>query len=120
LDRIKVIIAADHWDFRKVIHTFLDRLPNVSVVGEAINGEDVVNQVEQLIPDVVLMDISTSLINGFQATRIIKQRWPATKVFIATSDDPMYHKQAIEAHADGFILKDSMKPSLQTIFGDQI
>jgi len=119
MNRIKVIIAADHWDFRKVIHASLDRIPNVSVVGEAIDGEDVVNQVEQLFPDFVLMDISMSMINGFEATRIIKQRWPATKVFIATSDDPMYHKEAIEAHADGFILKDSMKPSLQTIFGDQ-
>jgi DNA-binding NarL/FixJ family response regulator len=119
MNRIKVIIAADHWDFRKVIHASLDRIPNVSVVGEAIDGEDVVNQVEQLFPDFVLMDISMSMINGFEATRIIKQRWPATKVFIATSDDPMYRKQAIEAHADGFIPKDSMKPSLQTIFGDQ-
>ena len=120
MNRIKVIIAADHWDFRKVIHASLDRIPNVSVVGEAIDGEDVVNQVEQLFPDFVLMDISMSMINGFEATRIIKQRWPDIKVLIATTyDDPAYRLQAIEAKADGYILKGSLKPSLEATFGPQ-
>ena len=117
MNRIKVLIADDHLDFRRVIHDFLNRLPDVSVVGEAANGDDAVNKVEKLFPDVVLMDISMPLMNGIEATRIIKQRWPEMKVLIATNhDDPMRRKQAFEAHADGFILKGSMKPSLEAMF----
>ena len=117
MNRIKVLIADDHRDFRRVVHDFLDHLPNVSVVGEAVNGDDAITKVEKLFPDVVLMDISMPLMNGIEATRVIKERWPGTKVLIATThDDPMYRKQALEARADGFILKSSLKPSLEATF----
>ena len=118
MKRIKVLIADDHRDFRRVVREFLDRMPNVSVVGEAINGGEAVEKVEQLFPDVVLMDIAMPQMNGLEATRIIKQRWPDTKVLIATTyDDPTYRLQALEARADGYILKGSLKPSLEATFG---
>ena len=119
MNRIKVLIADDHREFRKIVHDFLDRLSNVTVVGEATNGDEAVKKMEKFIPDVVLMDISMPLMNGLEATRIIKLRWPETKVLITTNhDDPIYRKQALEAHADGFILKNSLKPSLEATFGD--
>jgi DNA-binding NarL/FixJ family response regulator len=118
MQNIKVLIADDHRDFRRVIHDFLDRLPNVAVVGEAENGGDAVEKVEKLIPDVVLMDISMPQMNGLEATKIIKQRWPQTKVLIATSyDSPLYRKEAHNVQADGFILKGSLKPTLEATFG---
>ena len=118
MNRIKVLIADDHRDFRRVVREFLDRMPNVSVVGEAINGGEAVEKVEELFPDVVLMDIAMPQMNGLEATRIIKQRWPETKVLIATTyDDPTYRLQALEARADGYILKGSLKPSLEATFG---
>ncbi len=117
---IKVLIADDHRDFRRVVREFLNRIPNVSVVGEATNGGEAIAQVELLIPDVVLMDISMPQMNGLEATRIIKQRWPGTKVLIATTyDDPTYRLQALDARADGYILKGSLKPSLEATFGNQ-
>ena len=120
LNRIKILIADDQWDFRNVLHNFLDGLPNVSVIGEAMNGNDAVKKVEELLPDVVLMDISMPLINGIEATRIIKQRWPATKILVVSNfDDPNYRNQALEAHADGFIAKSDLMPSLETMFGIQ-
>lgn len=114
---IKVLIADDHKDFRSVVREFLCKLPNVSVVDEAEDGHDAVKKVEQHNPDFVLMDISMPQMNGLEATRIIKRKWPKTKVLIATVyDDPMYRKQAFEAKADGFILKSTLKPSLEATF----
>lgn len=118
MERIKVLIADDHRDFRKVVHEFLDRLPNVFVVGEASDGKEVVESVEKLLPDIVLMDIGMPFQSGLEATRIIKQRWPSIRVLIATMhDNPVYRMQAQEAKADGFILKSLMKASLEATFG---
>ena len=114
----KVLVVDDHQDFRRIVLDFLNRLPQVSVVGEATNGEEAIEKVEQLSPDVVLMDIAMPKKNGLEATRIIKQRWPAVKILIATTyDNPMYRIQALEAKADGFILKSSLKPGLEATFG---
>ncbi|MBI3579475.1 MAG: response regulator transcription factor [Ignavibacteriales bacterium] len=117
MEPIKVLIADDHKDFRRVVHDFLSKLPNISVVGEAIDGFDVIEKMERLDPDIVLMDIAMPHRNGLDATRIIKQRWPGKKVLIATmNDNPMYRLQAQLVNADGFILKSSLKPTLEATF----
>jgi DNA-binding NarL/FixJ family response regulator len=118
MQRIRVLIADDHRDFRHVVHEFLNQLPNVLVVGEACDGNEAVDQVEKLTPDVVLMDIRMPNKNGLEALKIIKNRWPTTKVLIATANDnPIYRTQAEEAKADGFILKSDLKPGLEETFG---
>ncbi len=118
MNKIRVLIADDHVDFRRVVHEFLDRLPNVQVVGEASDGSEAVRQVEALQPDVVLMDIAMPRTSGLEATRIIKQRWPHLRVLIATMhDNPIYRLQAEEVKADAFILKSILKPSLEREFG---
>lgn len=119
MSKIRVLIADDHLDFRRVVHEFLDHLPNVIVVGEASDGDEVVRQVEALSPDVVLMDIAMPFRTGLEATRMIKQRWPSTRILIATMhDNPIYRLQAMEAKADAFILKSSLKPMLEQEFGN--
>jgi two-component system, NarL family, response regulator NreC len=120
MKRVTVLIADNHRNLLKVIHDFLDQLPNVSVVGEARNGDDAVKKVKRLIPDFVLMDISMPQMNGLEATRIIKQRWPDTKVLLSsTFDDPIYRREALNVKADGYILKESLVPSLEAFFALQ-
>ena len=118
MKQIRVVIVDDHRDFRRVVYEFLSRLPNVSVIGEASDGDEAITQVEILKPDVILMDIAMPNKTGLEATRIIKQRWPAIKVMIATMhDNPIYRLQALEAKADAFILNTSLKPALEREFG---
>jgi two-component system response regulator DegU len=117
MQRIRVLIADDHCDFRKVVRDFLGQFPNVFVVGEACDGDEAVEQVGRLGPDIVLMDIRMPNKNGFEATKIIKERWPDTRVLIATlHDDVAYRLQAEEVKADGFIMKSDFKPGLQLTF----
>jgi len=96
VNAIRILIADDHKDFRNVVCEFLNRLPNVIVVGEADDGVDVIDKTESLDPDVVLMDITMPRRNGLEATRIIKKRWPLKKVVIATMHDNAYYRTQAE------------------------
>jgi len=118
MDKIRVLLADDHVEFRRLVCEFLNKMPHVSVVGEAGDGKDAVEKVARLNPDLVLMDISMPEQNGIEATRIIKQRWPHTLVVIATThDNQIYRLQAEEAKADGYVMKSDLKPVLESVFG---
>ncbi|MCX6141676.1 MAG: response regulator transcription factor [Ignavibacteriales bacterium] len=117
----KILIADDHQEFRKIVSEYLNCLPNVIVVGEAVDGIDAIEKTGKLDPDIVLMDISMPRCNGLDATRIIKAHWPLKKVVIATMhDNPFYHAEAQRAHADGYILKSSLKSSLQAVIDQSV
>lgn len=121
MSAMRVLVADDHRDFRKAVSDYLRCLPNVVVVGEADDGVDVIDKTERLDPNVVLMDISMPRRNGLDAMRIIKNRWPAVKVVIATMhDSEMYRSQAMEAAADGFIIKSSLRAGLKETFGNGV
>jgi DNA-binding NarL/FixJ family response regulator len=117
--QIKVLVVDDHRDFRSVVTDFLSRMPNIDVVGEAIDGDEAIEKAETLSPDIILMDVSMPKRNGIEATRIIKQCWPNIKVMVEILyDNPVYRAQALEAKADGFIIKSSLKPGLEATFGN--
>ena len=118
MEQTKVFLVDDHQESRKVVRDFLNTYANVSVVGEAADGSEVMKKIHALLPDIVLMDIAMPQRNGIEVTRFIKQRFPAMKVIIVTMyDNPMYRIQAEEVKADGFILKSSFKCGLELIFG---
>jgi two-component system nitrate/nitrite response regulator NarL len=118
MHQLRVLVADDHQEFRRVVYEFLDRMPNVSVVGEAANGQEAVEQVERLRPDVILMDISMPVMNGLEATKIIKANHPEIRVVIATMhDNPLYRQRAQEVQADGFFVKPQLKENLELMLG---
>lgn len=77
---IRVGIVDENRSFRCTLHSSLDRLPNLKVVAEAVNGDEALAMVEYVHPDVVLMSLPD--IDGFETTRIIKSRFPGTKVIV--------------------------------------
>jgi DNA-binding NarL/FixJ family response regulator len=78
--------------------------PEIKVVGEATDGEQAINLVETCRPDVVLMDARMPIIDGLEATRRIKKRWPAVKVIVLTVY-AAYRSAAQAAGADAFVIK---------------
>ncbi|MCJ7549791.1 MAG: response regulator transcription factor [Anaerolineae bacterium] len=103
---INVVLADDHILVRQGIRQFLEETGDIEVKGEAGDGAEAVQLVQQLSPDVVVMDINMPKVTGVEATRRIKQHFPETKVLILTAyDDAPYIRALLHAGADGYILK---------------
>ena len=100
------------------LSALLRRRPNVIVVGEAIDGIDVVEKTEKLNPDVIFMDITMPRCDGFDATRILKWRWPNKKVVITSNhNQQFYRSEAQRARADGYLFKPSLNAELFEALG---
>ncbi|MGP4106479.1 response regulator [Virgibacillus sp. L01] len=111
---IKIMLVDDHAVLRDGLKNIIDLESDIKVVGEAISEEDALHKIEQIDPDIVLMDINLPGHSGIEVTRIIKKNYPSIKVCILTmySHDE-YFMAAIREGADGYLLKDS--PSEQVI-----
>lgn len=105
---IRLLIADDHTIVRQGLKKLLEEETGVDVVGEALDGRDAVTKAMDLMPDVVLMDLSMPGLHGLEATRQITKRLPKTRVLILSMHkNEAYVLQALQAGASGFILKDS-------------
>lgn len=107
MEKISVLIADDHPVVRQGLRTFLELLPDVELVGEATDGEEAVSKVQELLPDVVLMDLVMPQLDGIEAIRRIRTVSPSTQVLVLTSfaDDEKV-LSAVKAGAAGYLLKD--------------
>ncbi len=111
----KVLLVDDHAILREGLRMVLDAQPNITVVGEAGDGREAVELAEQLHPDVVVMDIAMPNLNGLEATRQIKKRWPEIRVVILTMhENQQYVTQIVKAGATGAVLKRSAGTELLT------
>lgn len=81
---IKILLCDDNEHFRQLLVQYIHSLPGVEIVGEAIDGLDVIGKTKTLNPDLVLMDLSMPNQSGLDATREIKERWPEKSVIILT------------------------------------
>ncbi len=101
-----ILLADDHEIVRKGLRTILEIRKDFEIVGEATNGREAVKMVEQLRPDVVVMDISMPELNGLEAVRQIAKYVPRTEVLVLTmheSEDLI--REMLEAGARGYVLK---------------
>ncbi|QNP71231.1 response regulator transcription factor [Streptomyces roseirectus] len=110
---IRVLIADDQQMVRQGFTVLLNTHPGIEVIGQAVDGLDAVAKVEELAPDVVLMDIRMPELNGIEATRRITASRPDLKVLVLTTFDlDEYVYEALRAGASGFLLKDASADQL--------
>ena len=113
MNKIRVFLADDHAILREGIRLLLRKVPDIEVVGEAGDGEEAVAQVEQLVPDVVLMDITMPGLNGLEATEQIKGKKPQVKVLILTMHETdQYLSGMLRAGASGYVVKTTVSSEL--------
>ncbi|WP_151082971.1 response regulator transcription factor [Nocardioides cynanchi] len=106
-ERVTLVIADDQLLLRAGFRKLLDGEDGLEVVGDAADGQEALELVERLAPDVVLMDIRMPVLDGIEATRRISDRFPGTAVLVLTTYDlDEYVFAALDAGASGFLLKD--------------
>lgn len=110
---IRLVLAEDQTIIRQGLHRLLDSHADLQVVGEAANGQQAVEQVTTLQPDLVLMDVRMPVMDGVTATQLICDRFPQVKVLVLTTfDDEHYVEQLMQFGAVGYLLKDTPSEEL--------
>lgn len=108
MKRLRVVLADDHLLVRAGLRKLLESMPNLQVVGEADDGLAALALVEQLKPDLVLMDIAMPKLNGLEATIRLLKAWPTIRVLILSMhQNEEYVRQALRHGAVGYLLKDA-------------
>ncbi len=113
MERYNIILADDHKMFRQGIRKILEELDDVTVIGEASDGLELLHLLKKITPHMVILDISMPNIRGIEATREIKMSNPNTKILILTMHkgrDYLYH--CISAGAEGYLLKEDADTEL--------
>jgi DNA-binding NarL/FixJ family response regulator len=105
---IRILLVDDQSLIRRGLKALLESDDAFQVVGEGENGRDAVRLVEQLQPDVVLMDIQMPQVDGIVGTREISQRFPNVRVLVLTTfPNPQYVSEAMSVGASGYLLKNT-------------
>jgi two-component system, NarL family, response regulator NreC len=113
VSRIRVLIVDDHPILSEGLRSLLSAQEDMEVVGLAQNGEQGITCVSELHPDVVVMDIAMPGMNGIQATQVIRERYPETRVLILTQrEDGQYVIPLLRMGASGIVLKRALVSDL--------
>lgn len=103
---IRVMLVEDQAIVRQGLKVILEQDEQIKVVQEATNGEEAIQLLEKHMIDFVMMDVRMPIMNGIEATRHIKRRWPNIKILVLTTfNDDEYAMQALRDGASGFMLK---------------
>ncbi|HEY7491322.1 MAG TPA: response regulator transcription factor [Candidatus Tectomicrobia bacterium] len=120
MKKLRIFLADDHAVFRQGLTMLINAQPDMEVVGEARDGQEVIQQAPPLQPDVVVMDVSMPTVDGAQATEHLKQACPATKVLALTAyEEGKRVRQLLKAGVSGYLLKrvaaDELTHAIRTV-----
>ena len=108
MNKIKIAIADDYKIFRDGLKVGLSADENLDVIMEADNGEDLLKGLETITPDVILMDLKMPIMDGMEATKAVRKKYPSIKVLVVTMyDDDKFIIHMMENGANGYLLKNA-------------
>ncbi|MCK5647508.1 MAG: response regulator transcription factor [Gammaproteobacteria bacterium] len=115
MSSIRIFIAEDHAILREGLRALLESNPDIDIVGEAEDGQEAVQKICKIKPQLVLMDLSMPHMNGTEAIAMIKRREPDIKIIALTvHKSHEYVRATLDAKADGYVLKDDTHLQLLT------
>lgn len=115
MDKITILLVDDHKLIRESWSFILNSDPRFMVIGETSNAEDAVTIAKEKNPQIVLMDINMTPVNGFEATRLVRKYSPGSKIIgISMHSMPAYARRMLQMGAMGYVTKNSSKDELLT------
>ena len=112
---IRIILVDDHELVRESWKTLLDKENSFTVIAQCKNGSEAIQLAKELLPDIMLMDINMSPVNGFEATEKISETAPSVKIIgISINNNPKYATKMMALGAKGFVTKTSAFAELKT------
>jgi DNA-binding NarL/FixJ family response regulator len=113
--RPRILLADDHEIFRRGLRSILESHTEMEICGEAVDGLDAFEKTKQLLPDIVLMDVSMPKMDGLQATQLIRGELPSCRILILSQhDSPQILSAALKAGASAYVTKSQVARSLLT------
>jgi len=113
MKRIRIVMADDHDVVRLGISALLSTVPEFDVVGQASDGEEAVAAVKKLSPDVVILDLEMPKMSGVEAAKIIKLKYPKTKILILSGfENEKYVTEILRSGSGGYVVKNVAKEEL--------
>lgn len=120
-DRLRVVLADDAPDLRRLLHLRLSMTGEFEIVGEASNGLEAVEQTRQQHPDLVMLDLRMPVLDGMQAIPLIRECSPTTRIVVFSGEDAERSSDALSKGADAFMTKETpvraLLDGLRQLFG---
>jgi DNA-binding NarL/FixJ family response regulator len=106
MSKIRIVLADDHSVMREGTRLIFTREKNFEIVGEAADGQEALKQVETLLPDLLIFDISMPHLNGVELARLVSERFPKVKLLVLTAhEDTIYLRTLLKFGVKGFVPK---------------